>query len=234
VYRSDSTFTASGERLPRDEVQLKPAVTRGAFDAFAKRLVDISGSVLFFALFLWLFLAVAVGVALTTGRPVIYRHLRSGRGGEKFACLKFRSMVVNSDELLQKYLNDSPEARSEWARDFKLKQDPRVTRFGRFLRRSSLDELPQFWNVLKGDMSLVGPRPVTSEELTKYYGGHQGAYFSVKPGITGLWQVNGRSDLSYTQRVELDAEYVRGRSFRGDLKILWKTIFVAASGRGSH
>lgn len=165
---------------------------------------------------------------------VIFAHTRIGKDGKPFPCFKFRSMVVNSQEMLQKYLAENPAARAEWERDFKLKNDPRVTPIGAFLRRTSLDELPQIFNVLRGEMSLVGPRPVIQEELDKYYGEVAKLYCSIKPGITGLWQVSGRSDLSYAERVALDSTYIKHRSFWGDVVILWKTIGVVFLKKGAY
>lgn len=143
--------------------------------------------------------------------PVIFKHMRVGKNGKSFPCYKFRSMCVDAKQMLEKYLRENPEARMEWERDFKLKNDPRVTPIGEFLRRTSLDELPQIFNVLKGEMSLVGPRPIVQEEVPRY-GKHIKKYYSVKPGITGLWQVSGRSDISYPERVALDVEYVVNRN----------------------
>ena len=166
--------------------------------------------------------------------PVFFAHERIGKDGKPFPCYKFRSMVVNSKEMLEKYLAENSDARAEWERDFKLKDDPRITPIGKVLRRTSLDELPQIFNVLRGVMSLVGPRPVIQEELDKYYGETAKLYASVKPGITGLWQVSGRSDLGYDQRVALDAEYIKHRSFWGDVVILWKTIGVVLMKKGAY
>lgn len=166
--------------------------------------------------------------------PVFFAHTRIGKDGKPFPCYKFRSMVVNSQEMLQKYLAENPAAREEWERDFKLKDDPRVTPIGKVLRRTSLDELPQIFNVLRGEMSLVGPRPVIQEELDKYYGETAKLYYTVKPGITGLWQVSGRSDLGYDERVALDATYIKNRSFWGDIVILWKTIGVVLMKKGAY
>ena len=166
--------------------------------------------------------------------PVFFAHERIGKDGKPFPCYKFRSMVVNSKEMLEKYLAEKSDARAEWERDFKLKDDPRITPIGKVLRRTSLDELPQIFNVLRGEMSLVGPRPVIQEELDKYYGETAKLYASVKPGITGLWQVSGRSDLGYDQRVALDAEYIKHRSFWGDVVILWKTIGVVLMKKGAY
>lgn len=166
--------------------------------------------------------------------PILFAHTRIGKDGKPFPCYKFRSMVVNSQEMLQKYLAENPAAREEWERDFKLKDDPRVTPIGKVLRRTSLDELPQIFNVLRGEMSLVGPRPVIQEELDKYYGETAKLYCTVKPGITGLWQVSGRSDTTYDERVAMDREYIQSRSFFGDVIILCKTIKVVLSGGGAY
>ena len=166
--------------------------------------------------------------------PVFFAHTRIGKYGKPFPCYKFRSMVVNSQEMLQKYLAENPAAREEWERDFKLKDDPRVTPIGKFLRSTSLDELPQIFNVLRGEMSLVGPRPVIQEELDKYYGETAKLYCTVKPGITGLWQVSGRSDIGYDERVALDATYIKYRSMWGDIVILWKTIGVVLMKKGAY
>ena len=166
--------------------------------------------------------------------PVFFAHTRIGKDGKPFPCFKFRSMVVNSQEMLQKYLAENPAAREEWERDFKLKDDPRVTPIGKFLRSTSLDELPQIFNVLRGEMSLVGPRPVIQEELDKYYGETAKLYCTVKPGITGLWQVSGRSDIGYDERVALDATYIKYRSMWGDIVILWKTIGVVLMKKGAY
>ena len=166
--------------------------------------------------------------------PVFFAHTRIGKDGKPFPCYKFRSMVVNSQEMLQKYLVKNPAAREEWERDFKLKDDPRFTPIGKFLRSTSLDELPQIFNVLRGEMSLVGPRPVIQEELDKYYGETAKLYCTVKPGITGLWQVSGRSDIGYDERVALDATYIKYRSMWGDIVILWKTIGVVLMKKGAY
>ena len=166
--------------------------------------------------------------------PVFFAHTRIGKDGKPFPCYKFRSMVVNSQEMLQKHLAENPAARAEWERDFKLKDDPRVTPIGKFLRRTSLDELPQVFNVLRGEMSLVGPRPVVQEELDKYYGATAKLYCTVKPGITGLWQVSGRSDTTYEERVALDEEYIKHRSFLKDAGILLRTIKVVLNKGGAY
>ena len=166
--------------------------------------------------------------------PIFFAHERIGKNGKPFPCYKFRSMVTNSQEMLQQSLAENPAAKEEWEREFKLKNDPRVTPIGKVLRRTSLDELPQIFNVLRGEMSLVGPRPVIQEELDKYYGETAKLYCTVKPGITGLWQVSGRSDTTYDERVAMDESYINNRSLLGDIVILWKTIGVVALKKGAY
>ena len=165
--------------------------------------------------------------------PVLFGHYRVGRSGRLFRCMKFRSMLRNSEQLLADHLRENPQARAEWARDQKLENDPRITAVGHFLRRSSLDELPQLLNVLRGEMSLVGPRPITVAELTRY-GRVRWHYLSVRPGITGLWQVSGRNNTSYDERVALDQRYVEQRSFWLDLSILFRTVRVVVLREGAR
>ena len=167
------------------------------------------------------------------GAPVLFAHYRVGHDGKLFRCLKFRSMLRNSDQLLADLLRDDPQARAEWSRDQKLVNDPRVTAVGHFLRRTSLDELPQLLNVLRGEMSLVGPRPITVAELTRY-GRVRWHYLSVRPGITGLWQVSGRNNTTYEERVALDRRYVEQRSMWLDLGILLKTVRVVVLREGAR
>jgi lipopolysaccharide/colanic/teichoic acid biosynthesis glycosyltransferase len=165
------------------------------------------------------------------GNPV-FRQYRVGRGGKLFACYKFRTMVNGAEQVLHDYLQSNPAAREEWLRTFKLTHDPRITPMGHFLRKSSLDELPQLFNVLKGDMSLVGPRPIVPAEVPRYRTKIR-AYQSVRPGLTGLWQVSGRNLVSYRRRVALDAVYARRRSLLLDTLILIKTVGVVFVGRGA-
>ncbi|EKH6432572.1 TPA: undecaprenyl-phosphate galactose phosphotransferase WbaP [Klebsiella oxytoca] len=167
------------------------------------------------------------------GGPAIYGHERIGKGGKSFKCLKFRSMVINSKEVLDKLLDTDEDARKEWEATFKLKDDPRITKIGRFLRRTSLDELPQLFNVLKGEMSLVGPRPIITAELERY-NEEVDYYLLSKPGMTGLWQVSGRSDVDYETRVYLDAWYVKNWSMWNDVAILFKTISVVLKKDGAY
>lgn len=198
----------------------------------AKRVLDVSGAVLIGLVFSPLILAIVVFLR-REGGPVIYRHRRVGRDGQAFECLKFRSMVPNAERALGELLEEHPDMKSEWVRDHKLRADPRVTNLGRFLRRTSLDELPQLWNVIRGEMSLVGPRPVVREELMRY-GRSLAVYLSVKPGITGLWQVTGRNNTDYRRRVALDVYYVRKQNLLLDLYILFKTPRVVVGGGGAY
>ena len=171
------------------------------------------------------FLLLAFLVKVTSRGPVFYVQQRVGRDYRSFGCIKFRTMRRDADRILSKVLAESPDLDEEFRNDFKLKNDPRITKLGKFLRRSSLDELPQFINVLKGEMSVVGPRPIVRAELPRY------SYFmdevlAVRPGLTGLWQVSGRNNLSYRQRVGLDVRYAGRRGFLMDLKIIARTIGV--------
>jgi lipopolysaccharide/colanic/teichoic acid biosynthesis glycosyltransferase len=180
-----------------------------------------------------LMVAVAVAVYAQDGGPVLFAHRRIGRNGRSFYCLKFRTMAVDAEARLAELLASDPAARAEWERDHKLRNDPRVTGVGDFLRRSSLDELPQLLNVLRGEMSLVGPRPIVEAEIVKY-GRRFGQYCAVKPGITGLWQVSGRNDTSYRTRVALDCLYARRRNLRLDAAVLFCTVPAVLSRRGSY
>ncbi|HRJ11635.1 MAG TPA: undecaprenyl-phosphate galactose phosphotransferase WbaP [Alphaproteobacteria bacterium] len=175
----------------------------------------------------------AVLIKVDDGGPILYRQRRVGYGGKTFDCFKFRSMAVDADDRLAMILESDPRAAAEWAQDHKLKSDPRITGIGKFLRKTSLDELPQLLNVLAGHMSLVGPRPITEAEVERY-GNDIGFYYSVKPGLSGLWQVSGRNDLSYERRVELDGWYSRNWSLWLDIVILLKTPAVLLFPRGSY
>jgi exopolysaccharide production protein ExoY len=202
---------------PTDEFGMTPIGGR------RKRLVDLVVAAGLTILLLPLLLLTALAVKLCMGGPVIYRHRRVGFAGRSFDCLKFRTMVANGDEILQRYLAANPSAAEEWCRSRKLANDPRVTKFGLFLRKTSIDELPQLLNILMGDMSCVGPRPIVTEELERY-GVHAHEYLRARPGVTGSWQVSGRSAVSYGDRVKLDAEYVRKWSISWDLVILARTL----------
>lgn len=176
------------------------------------------------------FIALALLVKASSRGPVFYVQRRIGRDYKTFGCIKFRTMRKDSDKMLHSLLSGSAELKKEFAKDFKLKEDPRITKIGKFLRRSSLDELPQFINVLRGEMSIVGPRPIIQAEIRRY-GHHMNEVLSVRPGMTGLWQVSGRNNLSYRQRVRLDLRYARSRRFVLDLKIVCKTIMVVLNPR---
>ena len=166
------------------------------------------------------------------GGPATFSHFRVGCGGRVFACIKFRTMRPDAEQLLQELLQRNPALREQWQRDHKLADDPRVTPLGRWLRRSSLDELPQLLNVLRGEMALVGPRPITLDELRRY-GRARWHYLSVLPGMTGLWQVSGRNGTGYERRIDLDELYIKNRSVWLDLKILAKTVVVVITGAGA-
>ena len=190
-----------------------------------KRGGDIVFSLLVLGLGSPLFLLLAVLVKLSSRGSVFYCQRRIGRGYKGFGCLKFRTMRRDADRVLAAMLEADPKLRAEFERDHKLKRDPRITPLGKFLRRSSLDELPQFINVLRGEMSVVGPRPIVWDELRRY-GRNMDEVLSVRPGLTGLWQVSGRNNLTYRTRVRLDLTYVRNRSFWLDLGIVLRTIGV--------
>jgi lipopolysaccharide/colanic/teichoic acid biosynthesis glycosyltransferase len=178
-------------------------------------------------------LAVALAVFMQDGGPMVFAHRRIGKGGRYFHCLKFRSMAVDAEQRLADLLASDPEARAEWEKDHKLRNDPRVTRLGAFLRKTSLDELPQLFNVLKGEMSLVGPRPIVDAEVVKY-GPRFASYCAVKPGITGLWQISGRNDTTYRTRVALDAVYARRRNVLMDSYIIAATVPAVLLRKGSY
>lgn len=176
---------------------------------------------------------IAVFIKISSPGPIFYGHERIGKNREKIKCWKFRSMYIDADEQLQKILDADPQKREEWERDRKFSDDPRITPFGKFLRKTSLDELPQFWNVILGQMSLVGPRPVTESELIRY-GDNIDFILSVPPGISGMWQVSGRSDTGYEERITLDTYYIQNWSIWLDLWIVIKTIWVVFSGKGAY
>lgn len=201
-------------------------LTRHRLDGdFAKRLFDVLFSLSVLILFLPIYLLLAMLIAISSPGPIFYMQERVGRDYKSFGCLKFRTMVENADEILVDMMSTSPQLREEFEDNFKLKKDPRLTGIGRFLRLTSLDEFPQFWNVLMGDMSVVGPRPLVPEELHKY-GRHMDKVLTIRPGITGLWQVSGRNDIPYPLRVQMDVYYVNFRNFWLDLWLIVKTIGV--------
>jgi len=203
------------------------------YNRFLKLSFDIVGAVLGLIVGLPLMALISLLIYIDNPGPVIFAHKRIGQNGQEFPCYKFRSMVLNAEAALEKHLAENPAARAEWEQDFKLKNDPRITRIGKFLRKTSLDELPQFFNVVKGEMSLVGPRPIVADEVIKY-GEYIYDYHLVRPGITGMWQVGGRNDVDYKDRVELDSWYVRNWSMWLDVVLLMRTVGVVLKGRGAY
>jgi exopolysaccharide biosynthesis polyprenyl glycosylphosphotransferase len=208
-------------------------------DTSWKRVFDVTFSSLVLLITSPLFFIIATLIKIDSRGPVFYHHKRITRTGREFGCLKFRTMVVGADKQLGQILVSDPGLKEEWDRTYKLKNDPRITRIGRFLRRTSLDEFPQFFNVLKGEMSIVGARPIVGKELEEYYKNkdHEsaGLYCSMKPGITGPWQVMKRTDMEdYQERVELDDWYVLNYSFWNDIKIIWRTVVCMFTGKGAY
>ena len=200
---------------------------------FLKRVFDIVGALGGLLLLGPLFLMVALLIRLTDGGAVFYRHTRIGHNGNEFKCLKFRTMVLDGDSVLEDHLRRNPAQRREWMETRKLKSDPRVTRVGGVLRKLSIDELPQLINILTGDMSIVGPRPVVDDELS-YYGRAAQFYLRSRPGLTGLWQISGRNDTSYQSRVAFDRQYVENWSLGQDVLIIVKTVPAVCAQRGSY
>ncbi len=198
-----------------------------------KRMVDVIAALIGGILLLPVFVGLAIWIKADSPGPVFFAHQRLGLGGRHFKMYKFRTMVRDADAVLQAYLDTDPELRREWEADQKLRNDPRITRVGAWLRRLSLDELPQVWNVLKGDMSLVGPRPIVDSEIDKY-GKAYGDYVRVRPGMTGLWQVSGRNDTSYAYRVSIDNYYICNWSVWMDLWVLARTPLVVVHGAGAY
>ncbi len=204
----------------------------GFYSLVFKRLLDVVLALVLCIPFL-LLLPLLYFLIKKDGGCLFFSHQRVGKNYQKFQCHKFRTMVVNPDIVLEEHLKKCQLSKKEWQECQKLKNDPRITPIGKFLRKSSLDELPQLFNILKGDMSLVGPRPVTEPELEKY-GQYADTYAAVRPGLTGLWQVSGRNDISYDERVRLDVEYVQNSSLLTDMRILFKTVGVVLKPRGSY
>jgi exopolysaccharide production protein ExoY len=202
-------------------------------DAVLTRTMDLCIAVSAIAVLLPFLLLIILALKLTSPGPVLFAHRRVGQGGRVFPSYKFRSMVVNSAQVLEQHLAECPEAREEWARDQKLRNDPRVTPIGRLLRRSSLDEVPQIFNVLLGQMSMVGPRPIVEGEVVRYRQ-YIVDYMNVKPGITGLWQISGRNNTTYRRRVALDTAYARSRNIALDIAIMVRTIPAVLSGSGCY
>jgi len=199
----------------------------------AKRVFDVLASAAGLILLAPVFLTVALLIKLTDGGTVFFGHKRVGRQGRPFKCWKFRTMVANANEVLVQHLAANPEAETEWLETQKLTHDPRITGIGKFLRKTSLDEFPQLWNVLRGEMSLIGPRPIVRSELDRY-GKDRRYYLLVRPGISGLWQVSGRSNTTYERRIELDRMYLENWSYAQDVKILLKTPLAVLKSDGAR
>lgn len=195
-----------------------------------KRLIDIILSLTAIILLLPIFLIIIIAIRLDSEGKALFRHYRLGKNGKKIGIYKFRTMVINADEIFK---NFTKEQKEEYEKNFKLENDPRITRIGNFLRKTSLDELPQLLNILIGDMSLIGPRPVVEREIEKF-GNRKNEYLSVLPGLTGWWACNGRSDTSYDERIELELYYIRNISFKLDIKVFFKTIYSVLKKDGAR
>ena len=203
------------------------------YNRIFKRIFDLTLTLIGSILISPILIGIALAVAYENRGRIIFAHKRVGMYGKKYFCYKFQTMIPDAEKKLQDYLEQNPDARKEWNETFKLTNDPRVTRLGNFLRRTSLDELPQIWNVICGEMSLVGPRPIVEEEISRY-GANIREYYMVPPGITGMWQVSGRSDTTYPERVAMDTWYVRNWSVWIDIMYLLKTFKAVISGKGAY
>ena len=222
---SISGFSVHGQECELDR-------NRSAVQRLGKRAFDILSALGGLIFLSPVMIALAVLIRFQDGGPAIFAHTRIGKNGRPFKCYKFRSMVMDAQGRLEALLASDADAAEEWARDQKLRNDPRVTALGRFIRKSSLDELPQLFNILKGDMSVVGPRPIIADEMVRY-GSHIEDYLSVTPGVTGLWQVSGRNHVSYDERVQMDASYARTWTVAGDIWITLKTVPAVLMSRGA-
>lgn len=210
-----------------------PQRERPKLDRFAIRAMDVIIALVSLVFFAPLMVIIAIISFVSDPGPIFFSQLRIGRHGRMFHCYKFRTMAVNAQERLDEVLRTDPVARAEWARDHKLRNDPRIVGIGRFLRKSSLDELPQIFNVLKGDMSIVGPRPIVMAEADRY-GRYLRHYCAVRPGITGLWQISGRNDVTYRRRVAFDVAYSKHVSPLIYLKVMILTVPSVVMARGSY
>lgn len=229
----EASYSHPGRATLRGAAQWQDSVPARLFRyKVIKRSIDVLFVLIASPVLLLMFALIAIAMVWTSPGPIFFSHRRIRKNGAFFSMWKFRTMCVDSTEVLEEYLHSHPEARAEWYASRKLRVDPRITPVGRFLRRFSLDELPQVWNVLMGTMSLVGPRPIVAAEVERY-GDSFPAYCRVKPGLTGLWQVSGRSELSYDIRVALDCEYVRRWSLSRDMLILMKTFMAVLKQDGA-
>ena len=230
---TDTTFTASARIT---SARSNPGAARGgraAEPVEVERLGELALAFLILLVAAPMLIVVALMIWAEDGGPIFFSQSRIGRGGKPFRCYKMRTMSVDAPARLAHLLETCEEARAEWARDHKLKNDPRITRLGSFLRKTSIDEFPQMLNVIRGDMSLVGPRPIVASEIVRY-GRRFNDYCTVRPGITGLWQVKGRNDVSYRRRVAIDTIYCANKSFGLDLRIVAATVPVVLFRRGSY
>jgi len=199
-----------------------------------KRIFDLLFSLLALLFLSPLFFLIGFGIKISSSGPIFFNSKRIGRDGKIISCLKFRTMNLNAQQVLEDLFKKSPSLKKEWDEFQKLKNDPRIFPFGAFLRKTSLDELPQFINVFLGDLSLVGPRPYLLDQVENRLGKERGFYLSIKPGITGLWQVSGRSELTFEQRLDLEKEYIKNMSFLLDLKIILKTVLGVIFRKGAY
>ena len=225
-FKFEEEFDEDVISIELENLQVRDSV----FYLFIKRVIDFIGALVGLILLSPIMLIVAIAIKLEDPKGnIIFGHMRVGKDGKMFPCLKFRSMFSNAEEMKK---NFTEEQKREYAETFKLKDDPRITKVGKFIRKTSLDELPQLFNILKGDMTIVGPRPIVTDELD-FYGEYEDYYKAVKPGLTGLWQVSGRSDTTYDERVALDMEYVTTRNTFKDLYIIFMTAIKVLKREGA-
>ncbi|MCI9259592.1 MAG: sugar transferase [Romboutsia sp.] len=226
-FKFEEEFDDSAISIEIEHLKIRNSV----FYLFIKRVLDFIGALIGLILLSPIMVIVAIAIKLEDPNGnIIFGHMRVGKDGKMFPCLKFRSMFSNAEEMKK---NFTEEQKREYAETFKLKDDPRITKVGNFIRKTSLDELPQLFNILKGDMTIVGPRPIVTDELD-FYGEYEDYYKAVKPGLTGLWQVSGRSDTTYDERVALDMEYVTTRNTFKDLYIIFMTAVKVLKREGSY
>lgn len=211
-------------KIEIDNMEIKGKIYRGF-----KRIVDIVLGCIGLVLLSPVFLILAICIKIDSKGPVIFAHKRIGKNGKEFNMYKFRSMYENAEEMIE---NFSEEQKREWQENFKLENDPRITRVGKFLRKTSLDELPQIINIIKGDLSIIGPRPIVDEELEKY-GKNKDKFLSITPGLTGYWQANGRSNTTYEERMQMELYYIDNQSLLLDIKIFFKTIVSVIKKEGA-
>ena len=229
LAQAPRSFPRTKVRTRRNRASTPSVVVGGR----GKRYFDVTAALSSILFWLPLLCLIAIAVKLADGGPVLYRHRRVGQNGKAFDCFKFRTMLMDADTALHRHLAADPDAAREWQENQKLKSDPRITPLGAVLRKTSLDELPQLFNIVKGEMSLVGPRPIVLNEVPKY-GECIAHYMRARPGLTGAWQISGRNDVDYARRVRLDTEYVENWSFWRDLTIIASTFRVVLTSRGCY